>query len=156
MINLQFARANTVTGKIIRWFSHGQWSHVDVVLEDGRLLGSQDCAMERGIQAGVQIRPADYVGNAQTLRVGLDMSVGQAFQFGHFLNEQLGKPYDWTSIASFATHRDWRDDEAWDCAELIAAALEKCGYFKYQLAAPVNKVTPQDLLLCVSVNTEVP
>ena len=74
--------------------------------------------------------------------------------FYAFLKTQIGKPYDHSAILGFALDRDWRQSDSWFCSELVAAALEKAGYFSFCLAAPANKITPADLLLALSATAE--
>lgn len=150
-ITLQFVAPGTfdITGDLIAWFNSGVVDHVDAVMPDGSLLGAQghECG---GKPSGVQIRPADYLGNLRTCRVTLPVSPEQESAWRLFLTHQLGKPYDFTGIAGFIAGRNWRHDGSWFCSELQAAALEACGYF-CKLASPDNKITPQELLLMCSV-----
>jgi hypothetical protein len=42
MITLQFVRGEDLGAKLITWFGHGaNFSHVDVVWPDGKLLGAR-------------------------------------------------------------------------------------------------------------------
>lgn len=40
-IKLQFVREKDLSSQVIAWFSAGHVSHVDTVLDDGRLLGAR-------------------------------------------------------------------------------------------------------------------
>jgi hypothetical protein len=145
MIALQFAAEDGVTAEIIKLYQRGWPSHVDAVMPDGSLLGAR-------IENGVAIRRAGYVKFVKTEQVRLEVSRdprGDA-AFYDFLRQQLGKPYDVKAIVAFALIRDWRDPRAWFCSELIAAALEHCGFFPHPLSAPANEVTPRDLMMAVS------
>jgi uncharacterized protein YycO len=148
-IVLQFVATSTLTADVIRWYSHGSYSHVDAVMPDGSLLGSQGSVFA-GIPAGVQVRPANYTAFSKrtVVIVPAPYSVEQAFYA--FLKAQVGKPYDTTAIAGFAVGRDWREDDSWMCSELQSAALERAGYFSHTLCAPTNKITPDDLALVLS------
>lgn len=57
---------------------------------------------------------------------------------------QVGKPYDWKALVGFLFHRDWREDDSWDCAELIAWSCESGGSPLFR-PGTLNRVTPQDL-----------
>lgn len=150
MITIQFVGAASIGGELIEWFDHGRFSHVDAVLPDGRLLGARSDSVG-GAQPGVQIRTPDYAAWNAILRVDLPSTPEMEAKFYAFLKAQIGKPYDKTAIVGFVTGRDWRDSNAWFCSELVAAALEACGWFKWPLIVPDEKVAPDDLALLVSV-----
>ena len=40
-VTLQFATESGLSAWAIRWFSHSDYSHIDFVLADGRLLGAR-------------------------------------------------------------------------------------------------------------------
>lgn len=153
MIVLQFSAQHDIGSDLIEWFSAGNYSHVDSVLADGRLLGARSdvCA---GVSAGVQIRPANYAPFARKLVVTLPCDQAMADAYYAFLVAQLGKPYDSTAIVAFVFGRDWQEEDSWYCSEVCAADLCKIGYFPYGLAAAANKITPDALLLACS--TKVP
>ena len=156
MIALQFVHGDDAAAKLIEWFEHGAaYSHVDAILPDGRLLGARSDNIG-GAPPGVQIRDSGYTGTDPALVLRLPTPVALEVAFYAFLTAQIGKPYDSMSILSFVDGRDWRTPDSWFCSELIAACLEKCGYFPYPLAAPANKITPADLLLAISARDTVP
>ena len=135
--------------RAIQIFSRGWPSHVDNVLADGTLLGARSDSVG-GMPPGVQIRPANYEVWTKTQSIRLNATAAQETTWLNFLTAQIGKPYDKLAIAAFAVERDWREDDAWFCSELAAAALESCGWFPKPLANTVNEITPRDLLLAVS------
>jgi len=149
-ITLQFSFQTDLGADLIAYFGHGAgFSHVDVVLADGRLLGARDEVCD-GVAAGVQIRPADYARFTRKLVVSIATGAANAQGFDTFLRAQLGKPYDMRAIIGFAVGRDWRESDSWFCSELVAAALETAKIFPYRLATPANKIDPDDLLLALS------
>jgi uncharacterized protein YycO len=44
-----------------------------------------------------------------------------------WLEQQVGKPYDWMALLSFIVHRDWASPKRWFCSELAAMAWDKGG-----------------------------
>jgi hypothetical protein len=155
LIRLQFSRQRDLSSELIAWFSHGAgFTHVDTVAENGWLLGARDevCA---GIAPGVQLRPPNYAAFERVLILDLGCDDAIARAYGKFVADQIGKPYDMRAIAGFATGRDWRDPGAWYCSELNTAGLEASGFFQWKLTTPASKVDPDDLLLALSVRTEV-
>lgn len=154
MIVLQFTAQDDLGSKMIRWFSHGDYSHVDTVLPDGRLFGARSDRVG-GQPPGVFARDPSYVDGSKTFRVELPVGPQTESRYFDFLKRQEGKPYDSIGIVGFALGRNWRDNDSWFCSELVAAGLETAGYF-HALFVPSNKITPSDLLLALSVKTEVP
>lgn len=155
MIVLQFVQGKDLSSKLIEWFSHsGDVSHVDVLWPGGGLYGARSDEVG-GAPAGVQLRAENYTEGCNVVRVTLNMSATKRQAFYDFLLAQEGKPYDKTGILGFVVDRDWQEPDSWFCSELVAAALSQCGYFDYPPAAASNKITPADLLLLVSITTEV-
>lgn len=158
MIRLQFVGAGDLGSDAIKWFTQGEVSHVDIVLSDGRLLGSRDDIIN-GIKKGVQIRPPGYANWKIVVPVSLPCPQDMEKNFYQFAMAEIGKPYDEMGIAAFVfgsiIGRDWRDDSAWFCSEYVGAMLEKCGYFATPLATPTNKLAPSGLLLACSARVSV-
>ncbi len=82
-------------------------------------------------------------------KISLDATKKQERDFYAYLNAQIGKPYDKTAITAFVFNRDWREEDAWYCSELQAAALEDAG-LSHPLYLPASKVTPVSLALVMS------
>ena len=155
MIALLFSRGTDLGGRAIEWFGHGAaFSHVDSALSTGRLLGARSDVVG-GAPAGVQIRDPSYLGAEMTLRVSLVTDKAMEDAYYAFLQAQIGKPYDEGGILAFIDGRNWRTPDSWFCSELVSAGLEQCGYFRFPLATPTNKMTPPDLLLALSVQTPI-
>lgn len=148
-IVLQFCDTPGLSSALIEWFGHGWCSHVDSVLEDGRLLGAR-------MDGGVEIRDANYETFRRLLRVVLPAPAEIVRTYYDFIKAQLGKPYDQEAILGYIAGRDWRDDRKWFCSELVTAGLEASGYFPFPLSTPSNKMTPEDLLLACSTRVEIP
>jgi hypothetical protein len=153
-IVMQFVGNDSFGSRLIEWFDHGKYSHVDSVLPDGTLLGARNDVID-GIPSGVQIRPASYVEGDKILRVTIPCTVNQEEAYYAFVRAQIGRPYDETAIAAFAVGRDWRAADSWFCSELCAAAIEASGLVP-SMIAPVNKIAPDDLLLVVSALVPIP
>lgn len=147
MITLQFVRQNSLISSLIAWFSQGTVSHVEAII-DGVTLGSFEQRVN-DISAGVQRRPLGYAKLDVCVRVHLPVDAAQEKRFRDFLTHQIGKPYDWSSILGFIFGRYWREDDAWICSELQAAALEDAGIVP-PLFLAASKITPTALLLTLS------
>jgi hypothetical protein len=155
MIRIRFVTGNDWISNAIRFGERDGWAtHAEAVMPDGTLLGAH-------LDGGVQIRPAGYDKVIMTrelivpLRPHSDGSDQIEVDFLAFLKAQIGKPYDITAIAGLAFDRNWRNAESWFCSELIAAALEACGYLP-KLASVDNHISPRDLLLVLSGRVAIP
>ena len=118
---------------IIREKTKSEISHVDAIMSDGRLLGSQ---LDSNTGPGVQIRNPGYKKFTKTITVTL------------FL--QIGKPYDVTAVFGLALHRDWREKSKWFCSEELAAAAEESKFLTLNIE--VDWISPEMFLelLCAS------
>lgn len=142
MITWQFSTDNDIGSFLIRFGTRSDWSHVDAVLPDGSLLGALP-------QDGVQIRPPNYAPLTASLTVSLDTDCET--QFYEILKSQIGKPYDWRAVVSFAFgDRDWQEADSWFCSELQVWAIMQCGFFKAPLLIPTDRISPRDQLLLFS------
>jgi hypothetical protein len=148
MIRLQFVRGRGLSSAAIAWMSAGLFSHVDAILPDGSLLGSRSDRI-LGIDPGVRVRPPAYEKWPHRVIFQLSANDAQAAAFYDFLNGEIGKPYDKLAILGFAIARNWREEGAWFCSELVAAGLEFAGVCP-KLYTPSCKVTPVCLSTVIS------
>lgn len=151
MINIRFCTGNGPISAAIRAAEYGFWaSHAEAVMPDGNIIGAH-------ADGGVLEREPGYDegSNTMELYISLECTEEQERQFCEFMHSQLGKPYDKLAIAAFMLGRDWRTHESWFCSELVAAALEHCGWLP-PLCVEVNHVSPRDLILLLSARVNIP
>ena len=141
-ITLQFVGNDNFIDDVIELKGGGKYDHVDIVLEDGTLLGARNEHL-LGVPPGVQIRPAAYDKWANVAHIVIPLSDEQYAQFMAFARAQIGLPYDMTAILGFVVNRNWQRSGSWFCSELVmAAANAVTGLFKFPVATPVNKIDP--------------
>jgi len=148
-LSFQFVRGADLTSKILGWFGAGDFSHVDIVLDSGFLLGARSDSIG-GRPPGVQIRPPGYDPKWQKqviIRVPCDPL--QKVAADAFAYAQVGKAYDKLAIIGFAVGRDWRDPSDWFCSELGARYGEVGGVWS-GLLTPENKIEPSPLAMMAS------
>lgn len=139
---------------VIRRMNHSPFSHVDFVLPDGNLLGASDqgptSPFITGNPQGVAIRPPNY--QKFGTRRDMILRTERADEVINAAKSQLGKPFDSSSLLDFISdkppgERDWRNIDAWFCAEHKVWSCEEGGLWYYKLPWPKNRISPTDLLL---------
>lgn len=148
MLTLRFVQGKGFFSQCIAVFSAGHLTHVDVKMPDGMLLGARSDNVGGG--DGVLERPDPYEAVAKIVYFQIWATPAQEALFYAFLKGQLGKAYDKLAIFAFAIDRNWRDDDAWYCSELVSAALEEAGILTKLLYLHTNKITPVMLATLVS------
>jgi uncharacterized protein YycO len=121
---------------MIRVGSWSRWSHVAIV--------SGQSVIEAVAIDGVSQRPiADR--QRQDLRWQLvDFACPNPDGVIEAARSQIGKPYDYTGVLGVGLHRDWQQDDAWFCSELVAWAFQEAGCALFRPGA-TRRITPQDL-----------
>jgi|GEM_PF-532454 len=139
---------------LIRRACHSPFSHVDMLMKDGTLLGASNSPFApfiHGNPCGVASRPMDYQKFAY--RRQMILATERADDIRRLWSTQLGKGYDNSAIRDFASdkfpgQRDWRLNDSWFCAEGVVWAMET-GHFwgPEPLRWPKNRVSPTDILM---------
>lgn len=157
---LQFSTSTARVSALIRYLTQSPYSHVDIVLPDGNLLGASDQGAHgrviAGNSCGVAIRPPDY--QAFGIRRQMVIKTEKADAVIAAVMEEIGKPFDHSALKQIMTDkivRDWRENGMWFCSELVAHGLEKGKFFKRPIIMPKNRITPPSLILCFNDRDEV-
>src|SRR5215831_15818131 len=139
--------------------THSPFSHVDLVLDDGSLLGASDnpyAPFISGNPRGVAIRPCDYQRFAVRRQGCLKTTPERKKRFHDYCMEQLGKPFDSSALkpSTFLSpnfeERDWRTPDRWFCAELLGRATEVAPLLDWPIPGIKNRITPADLILLLA------
>ena len=135
-IQLLYTRSHHLSSAAIRLATWGDFSHVaqidgpkviESVFRDGVREDSLDNAIARASRwAIVEYRHRNPAAMIAAVR------------------SQIGKPYDKTGALGLGMHRDWQDDDAWWCSELIAWAAQQAGD-PWFMAQAMYRITPQHL-----------
>jgi hypothetical protein len=155
LITLQYSRSTELVSLLIAAACRSDFSHVDIVLKDGTLLGASDSPNAPYLQGnprGVAIRPPDYQPFAIRRQAHLKCSPEVEENFLAVAKSQLGEPFDNSAMKAVFkpdahTGRDWRDADAWFCSEHVAWCLEVSRFFLWELLISKDRVTPPDLIL---------
>jgi len=135
-VSLLFTNSADIFSRAIRVATWSRWSHVALV--DG------DRVIEAYPQRGVQIIDTDEVARRSREYALVDLPCREPEAVLSSAASQSGKPYDYTAIVGLGLHRDWQEDDAWFCSELVAWAFAQAGEPLFRDEA-IRRVTPQHL-----------
>ena len=106
--------------KAIRWQTRSPYSHIAVQLYDGSVI-------EAWHVGGVRHIADPFEGHSPGTEIdvyGIKLSEPlNEIAVEQFLLDQVGKKYDFKSVARFVTRRDVELDDAWFCSELAEAGF---------------------------------
>ncbi len=135
-VSLLFSTSGHPMSAAIRLGTWSDWSHVAII--DG------DVVIEATAPAGVRRFPVvQAIDHARKAAIG-DLPCRDPQAVIAAAAYQIGKPYDYTAIVGFGLHRDWQEDDAWFCSELVAWAFQHAGDPLFR-AECLRRVTPQHL-----------
>lgn len=142
-----FTNTKNTFSWLIRVFTRSEWNHVDILVDDDSILGAvTGYTPPWTFNGGVKITSL----RSRTLSPSthhymlLNIDLPDESAALNFALDQVGKPYDWTSIFGMVFfRRRWQDPDKWFCSELVAAACVAGGLTPSQKAS--YRVTPGDL-----------
>ena len=80
-----------------------------------------------------------------------DMLIWEDMLAREWLQDQVGKRYDWTALASIAlqwfVNRSWREEDTWFCSELTETLRSKFGMPRFSIDAAWITPKHQDMVL---------
>jgi hypothetical protein len=144
-------RFTTIEDSFVSWtirtLSFSDWSHCELLVPGpiAKKHASHEGYLGSHFENGVLLRPFNYDDRCRFHHADVRVSPEVQEKVFEFAYEQIGKPYDLTGVFGAAFHRDWQDDNAWFCSELIAAAF---AYARHPLLNPqeyLHRVTPGQL-----------
>jgi len=141
MVYLLFTTNEGWVAKTIRFMTRSEYSHVDFLFEKDCGVGYY--ALGSTVKKGVEV-----VSILDRIKGSSKYCVMEALGCEDVVRDslisQIGKPYDWTAVFGYILRRNWNDDQAWFCSELISWGLKVTG-LRISNKVPW-RVTPQDLL----------
>ena len=136
-ISLLFSTSGHPMSAAIRLGTWSDWSHVAII--DG------DEVIEATAPAGVRRFPVVQAINHAKRGAIVELPCRDPQAVIAAAASQLGKPYDYTAIAGLWLHRDWQEDDAWFCSELVAWAFAEAGTPLFREHA--WRITPRDIYI---------
>ena len=129
---------------IIRTFTRSPWSHTLAIHRD-------DSITESWIRGGVShVDKGNLLANLSANHKDgtvvdlftIEATTEQAEVFEAFLLEQVGMPYDLSSVFRFLIHKPASLDGKWFCSELASCGLSKVGIHVQERITP-SHISPQ-------------
>jgi len=134
-------RGKGLLSRLIKWQTRGEFSHA--------AIANGDVLYEAREGAGVRAMLWDAEEKKRHDYEEYDVPVANAEQYHdvmRFLQKQLAKPYDYSSVLRFVSRRQAsrKSSGKWFCSELVFAALRKGGIELFKNIEPWA-VSPQML-----------
>jgi uncharacterized protein YycO len=109
--------------RAIRFLTRSEYSHIGLLLDDGRLVEAWDGA---GVRITANLSDAHTPGTeVDVFGFAQPLTPAEGAGMRDFLFAQVGQPYDWRGVFRFVTRRNPGAESDWFCSELaFQAALE--------------------------------
>ena len=127
--------SNQIGSHIIRAATWSRWSHAAII--DG------DEIIE-AVWPRVRVSPLADALVSHPRWVIIDIPVADEALAIAAARSQVGKPYDLWGVLGLGIKRNWQDDEAWWCSELIPWAAKQAGTDLFRPEA-LRRITPEHL-----------
>lgn len=138
VVQVLFTRRHHLGSVAIRAATWSPWSHVDVILPGGRIIGAT-------LESGVAVHSLESRILKASRAAVTDFPSRNPDAIYSALYSQISKKYDWTAILGMVLrNRNWQEDDSWFCSELIAWAFQEAGepLFRENM---VDRITPHHL-----------
>ena len=127
--------SNQIGSHIIRAATWSRWSHAAII--DG------DEIIE-AVWPRVRVSPLADALVSHPRWVIIDIPVADESAAIAAARSQIGKPYDLWGVLGLGLKRQWQDDDAWWCSELITWAAKQGGTDLFRPDA-LRRITPEHL-----------
>lgn len=137
-MKLVFFHGAGLGATLIRWHSRSRWNHVGVW--DEETLTLYEAREWRGVVATPDWWPSP---GQDVCEVSPALTDAERLEVRAWLNEQVGKRYDYAEVAKFISRRKANEkaaDRRWFCSELAAEAFRRAG--RELLRLPGWKISP--------------
>lgn len=123
-----------LVSSLIRWQQRGRYAHASLLV-DGTLYES---VSKGGVRAvGAAAYESSYR-DGSIVQAPVYLIDTQVEELKRWLDQQVGKGYDFRSIVRFLTRKaeNRGADRRWFCSELVVAALNHVGHYPFHNTAP--------------------
>ena len=129
-----------IGSRLIRAVTWSRWSHAAII--DG------DEIIE-AVWPRVRVSPLADALVSHTRWVIIDIPVADEALAIAAARSQVGKPYDLWGVLGLGIKRNWQEDDAWWCSELIPWAAKQAGTDLFRPEA-LRRITPEHLWMLPS------
>ena len=124
-----------IGSRIIRAVTWSRWSHA-AIIDGAEIMGA--------VWPRVRVSPLADAMVSHPRWVIIDIPVADEALAIAAARSQVGKPYDLWGVLGLGIKRNWQDDEAWWCSELIPWAAKQAGTDLFRPEA-LRRITPEHL-----------
>jgi uncharacterized protein YycO len=139
-MKLAFYKGKSITSRLIRWKTRGEYSHVAVIFDDGRVLeawqGTNSVRWIKSLSDG-------HTPGTEVVIFDIDAPVNEEAAL-KFAESQIDKPYGYRTILKFLTNTSGDNKDAWICSE-IALAICIAGGAPLLARVDAYKISPVTL-----------
>lgn len=143
-VRLLFSNNAGLFSRLVRLATWSRWSHVAII--DG------DTVIEATARRGVHRTPLATALAAAKESVVVHIAADDPAAVIAAAANELGTRYDYTAVIGLGLRRNWQDDDAWFCSELVAHCFDEAGSPLFRPDS-VRRVTPQHLWMLAPVPT---
>ena len=125
-MRIHFYRGSGFLGWAIRWRTWGKYAHVAIEI-DGWIYEAIEGkgVIKRAICSSPEkCNPCNCQEKSDLVLKAPKAIKGRAKRF---LEDQVGKPYDYWAILGFVSRRNRQEDDKFFCSELLAEMMVHCG-----------------------------
>lgn len=119
-------RETNFLGKLVTFFTRGDYSHCSLILDDGTVIEAKPFRRVRILKEVTEGAPKGcYID-----LFDIDLTPQQKYDIEQFMRWQIGKKYDYWSVLAFVfltSKPRKRDSNRWFCSEIIFAAFQYAG-----------------------------
>lgn len=136
-MKLAFYKGKSIISRLIRWKTRGEYSHVAVMFDDGRILEAW--------QGTNSVRWIKSLSDGHTAGTVVDIYDIDALVMEDaalkFAESQIGKQYGYRTILKFLSNTSGDDKDEWICSE-IALAIAIAGGVPLLARVDAYKISP--------------
>lgn len=114
-------KGKSLISKAIQWQTRSDYSHVGIELSDGTFY---EAWHKGGVIVSKDYRALHTPGTPVDVYEPLFRLGDREDDMREFLNKQVGKKYDFHSVARFLSRRESPENGKWFCSELVLVAAE--------------------------------
>lgn len=142
-LKLVFMRNHSLGELLIRVGTWSEWGHVGIVFEENGESRVIDSRPFHGVQERTL---AEFIEKASKYEFK-EVEVPDSAKAIEWARTQIGKGYDWGGVISFASHRDWAEEDKWFCSEFAESAIKAAGRLRFTVDA--QRISPQNCWMVV-------